>query len=519
MYTDILLYFLYYNLQFIFDSLYKNTQIEFLENQTLYLFCMFNFYNFIVLLLHLNEKTFRIKYLENPIKKIVFKNTTKKITSMSKLWSEENSISNIITSNQEYIYNKSFETIELYGAVMRTIINSYIIYRLYDYSLQILIPFYLFYISYYYFILENNRSIIDNNNKKINQYNEINSHLYSNYFNSCMGSYEHKYLDIINDNYSKINDYNLKNENIDKYYLGILQITQKVLVFLFMAFSMFKNNKNSLLLIPLYQTTITLVYQFEYILHNLNCIMKKDNTVYNKFIDDYNNENKIEKKHIENQKFIDYNLCYKNKNSILIHQNFDISRSNKILIEGKTGIGKSSLCKILSGYFKDYNHKSQNRTLYITQNIYLYTYNRTLYNVITDNDLNLFENRPALFDFIIRNVIPFDDILNSFEGNYKNHILTNKCFSGGQEKRIYLAKWLYYLLLHNDKYDILILDEPDKSLDKDTFTKLLNNLLNNNLFKTFKIIIVSHNIDNKNLFDSVFYIDKKNNNLEIQLTT
>ena len=26
MYTDILLYFLYYNLQFIFDSLYKNTQ-------------------------------------------------------------------------------------------------------------------------------------------------------------------------------------------------------------------------------------------------------------------------------------------------------------------------------------------------------------------------------------------------------------------------------------------------------------------------------------------------------------
>ena len=66
---------------------------------------------------------------------------------------------------------------------------------------------------------------------------------------------------------------------------------------------MFKNNKNSLLLIPLYQTTITLVYQFEYILHNLNCIMKKDNTVYNKFIDDYNNENKIDKKHIEKKKF------------------------------------------------------------------------------------------------------------------------------------------------------------------------------------------------------------------------
>ena len=134
------------------------------------------------------------------------------------------------------------------------------------------------------------------------------------------------------------------------------------------------------------------------------------------------------------------------KISIIIHQKFDISTSNKILIEGKTGIGKSSLCKILSGYFKDYNHKSQNRTLYITQNIYLYTYNRTLYNVITENDLNLFENRPALFDFIIRCVIPFDDILDSFEGNYKNHILTNKCFSGGQEKNLFSKMVILFII-------------------------------------------------------------------------
>ena len=38
MYTDILLYFLYYNLQFIFDSLYKNTQIEFFWKIKLYIY-------------------------------------------------------------------------------------------------------------------------------------------------------------------------------------------------------------------------------------------------------------------------------------------------------------------------------------------------------------------------------------------------------------------------------------------------------------------------------------------------
>ena len=41
---------------------------------------MFNFYNFIVLLLHLNEKTFRIKYLENPaLKKLYSKIQQKKL--------------------------------------------------------------------------------------------------------------------------------------------------------------------------------------------------------------------------------------------------------------------------------------------------------------------------------------------------------------------------------------------------------------------------------------------------------
>ena len=91
------------------------------------------------------------------------------------------------------------------------------------------------------------------------------------------------------------------------------------------------------MLIPLYQTTITLVYQFEYILHNLNCIMK-EYTVYNKFIDDYNNENKIEK-HIENQNLliIIYVIKIKFYN---YSSKFDISTSNKILIEGKTGIVK-----------------------------------------------------------------------------------------------------------------------------------------------------------------------------------
>ena len=36
-----------------------------------------------------------------------------------------------------------------------------------------------------------------------------------------------------------------------------------------------------MLLLPLYQNIVTLVYQFEYILHNINCLIKANNIHYN----------------------------------------------------------------------------------------------------------------------------------------------------------------------------------------------------------------------------------------------
>ena len=74
MYLSLFIYFLYYNLQFISDTLYKQKQIEFIKTVDLQLFILFNFYSFITLFLHINEKTMRIKYLEIHLKYIYLKN-------------------------------------------------------------------------------------------------------------------------------------------------------------------------------------------------------------------------------------------------------------------------------------------------------------------------------------------------------------------------------------------------------------------------------------------------------------
>ena len=208
-------------------------------------------------------------------------------------------------------------------------------------------------------------------------------------------------------------------------------------------------------------------------------------------------------------------LNYANKKQLIINTNLLINNNDKILLQGASGAGKSSLCKITSDYFNDFI--TQRKILYIPQEIYLYFENRTLYNIITENDLNLYDNSVDIFNYVIHNLIPFDDIISSFENNNINCNLDGKSFSGGQEKRIYLAKWLYYLIVNTDKYDVLILDEPDKSLDNNTVNQMLYNILTNKILNRLCIVIVSHNIDTQlhSLFNK--FIDVKNIDNNIQL--
>ena len=75
--------------------------------------------------------------------------------------------------------------------------------------------------------------------------------------------------------------------------------------------------------------------------------------------------------------------------------------------------------------------------------------------------------------------------------------------------------WFYYIIINIDKYDILILDEPDKSLDTETVNKLLNNILNEPMLSKLNIIVISHNIEDKYSFDKIYKMINDNNIIKL----
>lgn len=523
MYKYILIFFLYYNIQFVFDLAYKSYQLEFMKsienNININYFILFNFFHFILLCLHIFEKHINMLFLEEPIKEKIFYNTFEKIKQMPKNWLEINSqkkLDLIVTNAQNSFYNRYNTSFELYGAIIRVCMNSYILYTM-NSSIKLLFVYFLFYWGFYNCIILKSRKYVKKNNTDKSKYELLNKNLYLNYFNSCIGNYQTNYINNINQNNIKINKFNLSNQVIDKIYLGSLQLFQKILMCLYM-YNYIRNNcelKCSLLLLPLYQTTITLVYQFEYILHNYYGIINQDFTNYNNFIKEYDEYKTIRYRNTLNLFTFNYKLTYENKKPLMINTSLIINKNDNILLKGNSGIGKSSLCKVISDYFNDFI--TQKKILYIPQDIYLYFENRTLYNVITENDLCLYNDDINIFNYVLEKLIPFNDILNSFEQSSLDVNLSGKSFSGGQEKRIYLAKWLYYLILNIDKYDIVIFDEPEKSIDINTSINMISNILNNKILNKLCIIIVSHNNYNSKLFNKT--IEIKNNNNKLYLVT
>ena len=293
----------------------------------------------------------------------------------------------------------------------------------------------------------------------------------------------------------------------DILYHGSLGLFQKLMFFvLFYIYILNKNEKKSnLFLLSIFQTTTTLIYQFEYILHNYYGYSSKNNemVLYNNFKKEYIHYKKEKNinKHILGNNFnynisIVYDVNYSSERSILKYNiNFSIKNNDRIILTGITGTGKSTLCKIICGHFNNFDLSISEQILYINQQNYINYKYRTLLNIITQNDFNINYVNNIILDDIFNNLINIDDIKNSFteKNNYLNIKLNDNVLSGGQEKRLYLIMWIYHLIININKYKILILDEPDKGLDYDTFYNIIYNICNYDLFNNLSIIIVTHN--------------------------
>ena len=234
--------------------------------------------------------------------------------------------------------------------------------------------------------------------------------------------------------------------------------------------------------------------------------------------------NELAFKRIEEKKFIydkDFNFTDKiqfknvsfsylnNEKKILQNLNFTISKGEKIIIRGDSGSGKSTfldlflgLLKPTSGIIEIDGQKLSSINIVNYQSIVSSVAQtpafidssiseNIVFHISNDADnqkLYKSTKRAEVYDFIMN----LDDKFETTMGENGLQL------SGGQRQRISIARALYR------EHKILVCDEATNSLDSETESKVINNLIERG--KNITIIFVTHNKNITNKFDSIYTI-------------
>lgn len=200
---------------------------------------------------------------------------------------------------------------------------------------------------------------------------------------------------------------------------------------------------------------------------------------------------------------------YNNVNNIFENINFQIKKNSYVFINGKSGIGKSTLFKLLNKELEiqdnmifidgiDINkigrEDIKNNICYVSQNEFIFT------GSIKDN-IKMFINAPDEELNKAIKVSKVDNILKDRNINLDFILEENgNNLSGGERQKILLAR----SLLRNKK--ILILDETMNEIDVTSEREILKNI------KTeydITLILISHRTDNSTMFDEIINFNKK----------
>ena len=206
-------------------------------------------------------------------------------------------------------------------------------------------------------------------------------------------------------------------------------------------------------------------------------------------------------KEIKNIKIKNLNYSYNDK-KVLNNLNLEINNGEKILLVGDSGTGKSTLFKILMGYLSIergqvyFDDVDINDIENIRDSISLISQNETLFTDTLYNNIFIYNN-----DVSVIKECFIDEILNTNTLGY-NMLIEENGFnlSGGQKQRIILARTIL------KQFNILLIDEGLNQMDIGLERKILINL-----FKRFKdktIIVISHRMDNMDLYDKKIQIEE-----------
>lgn len=200
--------------------------------------------------------------------------------------------------------------------------------------------------------------------------------------------------------------------------------------------------------------------------------------------------------------------------SVLKDISFNIDSAEKVLLCGKSGIGKSTIVALIKRFYPcteghieiggqsidQYNLRALRTNIaYMTQEDYFYP------TTVRENFARI---NPTITDGEIENILSTVHLYNDIYGFGKKglDISLEKnaiTFSGGQRRRLSLA------MLLASPAPIVILDEPFVGIDRDTQNKIWSSI--KCMFQNKTVIIIDHNFPDKEYFQKIFEINAHNN--------
>ena len=202
-------------------------------------------------------------------------------------------------------------------------------------------------------------------------------------------------------------------------------------------------------------------------------------------------------------------FAYEKQNRVLDKINLHIEKGKKYVIVGKSGCGKTTLVKLLAGYYTEYSGKilydntdlnmmNENDIVQLSSIIHqnIYMFNESVYdNICLHEDYSKESIDKAVKASGLNDVIEKlpEGLLYEAGENGSN-------LSGGQKQRIAVAR----ALIRNKP--ILILDEGTSAIDMQTAYDIENHLLK---IEGLTIITITHNLKKEllELYDNIIYME------------